>query len=144
MVLIFISFLCCSAAVTAQQLFHFPSQYNDSTCTGDTAFVSINFINNDNANSLTIDSIQIPNGFVRKDTYPVTIPAADTTLLEFYHPAGSVGTFGDSIKVFSNATNRPEGYGIFTDTQYSIYKNHLTDFLIDAVGKDGFSIIDSS
>lgn len=113
-VLIFILFSCFTATVYSQQLSQFPSSYDDSTCTGDTAFISINFINSDNGNSLTIDSIQIPNGFVRKDTYPVTIPAADTTLLEFFHPAGSVGTFGDSLKVYSNATNVPSGYSLFT------------------------------
>lgn len=112
-VLIFIFFTCISVAAFSQQLSQFPSSFDDSTCAGDTAFVSINFINSDNANTLTIDSIQIPTGFVRKETYPVTIPVSDTTRLEFFHPAGSTGTFGDSIKIFSNATNRPEGYALF-------------------------------
>lgn len=112
-VFILIFFTCLSLAGFTQQLSQFPSSFDDSTCVGDTAFVSINFINSDNANTLTIDSIQIPSGFVRKETYPVTIPVSDTTRLEFFHPAGSTGTFGDSIKVFSNATNVPSGYSLF-------------------------------
>lgn len=112
-VFILILFTCFSLTGFSQLLSQFPSSFDDSTCAGDTAFITVNFINQDNVNSLTIDSIQIPPGFVRKETYPVTIPAADTTRLEFFHPAGSTGTFGDSLKVFSNATNVPSGYSLF-------------------------------
>lgn len=113
-VILFAVLTLCSLSAFSQQISQFPSSYDDSTCTGDTAFLSINFINSDNANSLTIDSIEIPSGFVRKQTYPVVIPTADTTLLEFFHPAPSTGTFGDSIKIYSNATNQSYGYSLFT------------------------------
>ncbi len=112
--ILFTVLIFLSVSAFSQQLSHFPLSYNDSTCTGDTAFISIRFINTDNTDTLTIDSIQIPSGFTKKDTYPVTILPDDSTLLEFFNPASMVGTFGDSLKVYSNATNIPSGYSIFT------------------------------
>lgn len=112
-VLIFLTFIFSATSIFGQQLAQYPASYNDSTCFGDTAFISINYVNQDNSNPLTIDSIVPPPGFVRKDTYPVVIPTSDTTLLEFYNPAGTLGNFGDSLKVYSNATNRTYGFSVF-------------------------------